>query len=630
MRRLADTPAPGRALASGCIRFRGRPQAGGFSMASALASRSRLFLLMAAVAVGAAAQSVPPAPPAPPAPAVPPAPSALPAAGQPLREQVERRFEVLPVSDGLLLRPREPMAGIRALEVRDGELAIDGKAAEAEELEQRIGVAAAAPVRALLELDPDELRDLFELSPGRAEDSDVLRERLDQEMERRRAEIEREQEAIRRRLEKEMERHADDVQRRQEDITREIERATRRGHRRSSDDARVVMGTPVHVGKEETTGDVVAIGGSITVEGEVMGDAVTVGGSERVDGLVTGSVVSVGGSIHLGPHARVLQDVVSVGGSVEREPGAEILGQVTEVSLWQGMTGNWFGNWGGWRWNVDRTPSSYFDGALLRFLRAMVFVFVLILIGALAAVIARHPLERMSAAAGAEPWKAGVVGLLAVVLFVPAILIVLVLLAVSIIGIPLLLLWPFAVLACIFAAFFGYLSAAHSLARWAEGRFGWRLAGPVPTVVLGLFLLHGSWLMARLVDVVDSSRDIGGFLRIMLLLFWMLVNLSAAFVGIGAVLLARRAGPMPSTAIAAAPPAVPPPMPPPAPGRQLYDQPAVESSGAESAADAGEVGEPEWEEPFAEFDEPDRSTAEEDGEEGEGPDEPGDAQRREA
>src|SRR6185436_8053009 len=106
------------------------------------------------------------------------------------------------------------------------------------------------------------------------------------------------------------------------------------------------------------------------------------------------------------------------------------------------------------------TGHTYFDGALLRFVRCVVFVIVLILIGALISVIARHPLERTSAAAGAEPWKAAVVGLLAVILFVPAILIVLVLLAVSIIGIPLLLLWPFAVIACVFAAFFGYLAAA--------------------------------------------------------------------------------------------------------------------------------------------------------------------------
>jgi hypothetical protein len=295
-------------------------------------------------------------------------------------------------------------------------------------------------------------------------------------------------------------------------------------------------------------------------------------------------------------------DVVSVGGTVEREPGAEVMGQVTEVSFLQGMTGGWLGN-RGWQWHggLD-TSHSYFDGAILRFLRCVVFVLVLILLGALASVIARNPLERVSAVAGNEPWKAAVVGLLAVILFVPIILIVLVLLAVSIVGIPLLILWPFAVVACFFAACFGYLGAAHALARWSEGRFGWRLAGPVTTVVLGIFLLHGAWLMARLVDVVDSSRDVGGFLRLMLLLFWMLVNLCAAFVGIGAVIMARRQAARPATPVVA-PPVVPPPTPH---GRDLpatYERESEPASGSALAEEPPSEGEP-WEEPFADFDEP--------------------------
>ena len=588
MRRSVSHLSPGRALAS---RF-------GFLLALTAATATTL---------GAQALPAPPAPPAAPAAPAPPAP----AAGQPLRQQVEARFEVLPVSDGLLLRPRQPMDGIRALEVRDGQLAIDGREAEADDLERRIGRQAAAPVRALLELDPDELEQMFGLAvappaPPADDELDAQGDQLGREMEQRRQEIERRQEEIRQRIEREMDRRADDVQRHQEDIARDVERAVRRGVHRGDGDARVVMGTPVHVRPGESTGDVVAIGGGVTVDGEVLGDAVSVGGSERITGLVTGSVVTVGGTVHLGPKARVMGDVVSVGGSVDREPGAEVLGRVTEVSLLQGLTGGGMGL-GGWTlghgWEIDTGGHSYFDGALLRFVRSVVFVIVLMLLGALASVIARHPLERTSAAAGAEPWKAGVVGILSVILFVPAILIVLVLLAISIIGIPLILLWPFAVLACVFAAFFGYLAAAHALARWSENRFGWRLQGPVTTVVFGLFLLHGAWLTARLVDVVDSSRNVGGFLRLILLLFWMLVNLGAGFVGIGAVILGRRRGTAPVQPYAPAPPLPPPVAPPPVfppPGPRGHELPAVEGPAVESLRS----DEPEWEEPFADFDEP--------------------------
>ena len=267
------------------------------------------------------------------------------------------------------------------------------------------------------------------------------------------------------------------------------------------------------------------------------------------------------------------------------------------------MAGGWFGNWGDWNDWSARQPD-YFDGALFDFLQCVVFVLVLMLLGALAAAIARNPLDRTAAAALAQPWKAGVVGILAVILFVPVILIVLVLLAVSIIGIPLLLLWPFAVIGCVFVAFFGYLGAAQALARWSEGRFGWRLRGPVTSIVLGLFLLHGAWLMARLVDVVDSSKDVGGFLRLMLWLFWLLVNLCAAFVGIGAVIIARRSGPVPVQPLAAPPPVLPPSPAPYEPhGRELTatSAPVPESARVEEAAD--------WDEPFEDFDEPRTATA---------------------
>jgi hypothetical protein len=575
MRRLARRFAPGATLA--------------------------LFMLLLGAGV-LSAQPAPPAP-APPAPAAPPVPP-VPSAGSPLRAQVEARFEVLPVSDGLLLRPKGPMNGVRTLEIRDGELAIDGREAEADELEKRIGAAAAAPVRALLELDPDELEQMFGLAtaapepPGVPDDA-TMTDRT-QELERRRAEIEKQQEEIRKRIEEEMSRHADDVQRRQEDLARELEKIGHRGGHRHSSDARVVMGTPVHVQKDESTGDVIDIAGHVTIEGEVLGDSVAVGGSQMIDGTVEGNVVAVGGSVHLGSNARVMGDVVSVGGGVDREPGAEVMGRVTEVSMWQGLGGSMAIPWVLGRHGTE-LGGGYFDGALLRFLRCIVFFVVLLLIGSLIAVIGKHPVERVSAAVSDEPWKAGVVGLLAVLLFLPAIAIVAVLLAVSIIGIPLLLLWPFAVIGCVFAAFFGYFASAHALAGWSERRFGWKVAGPVATMVLGLLLLHGPWLMARLIDVVDSSRNFAGFLRVMLLLFWMIVNLCAAFLGIGGVILARRRGTAP------APPAVAPlPPVPSAPGPPMPPSRVQQVSSPPSVAEASAPAQ-DWE-PFESFDEPEPGT----------------------
>ena len=69
------------------------------------------------------------------------------------------------------------------------------------------------------------------------------------------------------------------------------------------------------------------------------GDVVSIGGSVDVFGQVSGSVVSVGGGVNLHPSAIVEGDAVVVGGSVNSEPGAVVHGQ--NVSVGPGFA---FGN----------------------------------------------------------------------------------------------------------------------------------------------------------------------------------------------------------------------------------------------------------------------------------------------
>ena len=90
-----------------------------------------------------------------------------------------------------------------------------------------------------------------------------------------------------------------------------------------------------HRVNQRAGGDRVRIFGDVTVlEGEeVTGQVVAVIGSVRVDGEVGDQVVSVLGSVDLGPKAVVRGDIVSVGGRVRRAPGSQVGGAVTEVSL---------------------------------------------------------------------------------------------------------------------------------------------------------------------------------------------------------------------------------------------------------------------------------------------------------
>lgn len=94
-------------------------------------------------------------------------------------------------------------------------------------------------------------------------------------------------------------------------------------------DSQATLGSSVHVPAGETRdGDVVALGGSVVVDGTVTQDVAAIGGEVVINGTVGHDVTSVGGRVTLGPHASVGHDVVIVAGSIHRDPQAQIGGQV--------------------------------------------------------------------------------------------------------------------------------------------------------------------------------------------------------------------------------------------------------------------------------------------------------------
>ncbi len=84
-------------------------------------------------------------------------------------------------------------------------------------------------------------------------------------------------------------------------------------------DLEIPAGTVVH-------GDAITVGGRLDVEGIVEGDAVATGGSVEVGGRVNGSVRAVGGNVHLRSTAVVGGTTTAWGGRVRVEPGASVGG----------------------------------------------------------------------------------------------------------------------------------------------------------------------------------------------------------------------------------------------------------------------------------------------------------------
>jgi hypothetical protein len=74
-----------------------------------------------------------------------------------------------------------------------------------------------------------------------------------------------------------------------------------------------------------------------------------------------------------------------------------------------------------------------------------------------------------------------------------------VVLSISIIGIPLLLLEPFAVLFLLLMAVVGFAGTASALGQWAGRRFGLGTASGIADVCLGIFIILLPVLLGRLV-----------------------------------------------------------------------------------------------------------------------------------
>ena len=336
-----------------------------------------------------------------------------------LRTRLEARYDIVPLSDGIALRPKTRRGDVRLIEVADGSIAINGTPVSGRELREQVGADADAILR-LSYLDAEGRRALLEPAargpPLPAE---------------------------------------------------EVVAADVAGPGVVPEPPEPDSPPPVPRGRR-ARGDRVRIMGDVVVERDesIAGQVVAVLGSVRVDGEVGDQVVAVLGSVDLGPNAVVRGDVVSVGGRVNRAPGAQIRGGVTEVGLGRGVNVSmvpWGVGWGPW-WGPF--------GALPRLVGTVFHLLLLVILAAVVFVLARTTVDRAASRVAEEPLKSTLVGVVVQVLAVPVLILTAILLAISLIGIPLLLLLPFVVLFLLVMALVGFTGSALAIGQWARARFG--------------------------------------------------------------------------------------------------------------------------------------------------------------
>ena len=404
-----------------------------------------------------------------------------------LKRDVERRFEVLPLRDGVALRPKTP-SSVRSIEITAGTIAVDGQPVTGAELRTRLG-ADAETVLQLSYLSDGARRALFSAPPTPA-DSPAPPSAPPSPSIAPPPPVEPPPPPQR--------------------------------PRRSRMDRR--------------NGDRVRIGGDVTVDaGEVIdGDVVAIGGPVKVDGEVQGDVVAVGGSVTLGPTAVVEGDVTVVGGPLHRDPGAQVRGKAQEVSL----GGIDFGQWT-WRRNPVGQWWRSALGSAFAFVGTLVRVAVLCLFTALVVLFGRDYMEGAGTMAAASSLKAGAVGLLAQVLFLPLLVITCVVLVMTIVGIPLLLLLPFVILGIAVLALVGFTGVAYRVGTIASHRLGLADQNPYAVTVIGVLIVMLPVILSRLASLgggvlfpLAVTLGIAGFV----------VEYLAWTIGFGAIALMRFRG----------------------------------------------------------------------------------------
>lgn len=320
----------------------------------------------------------------------------------------------------------------------------------------------------------------------------------------------------------------------------------------------------------ETAHDVVVYGGNLTVLGRITGEAAVFGGNLILaeGGEVMGDAIVAGGELideggRVLGEMRVLDDAralardgagsaadpaAAVGGAASardisrevREAVREAQREARAAELAEARERNWF----------DRVWRS-----LASLLSTLALAVVLGGAGAALVFYGRPYLETVSDTVRASAMRAGAVGLAASFLAIPGLIVLIVVLAVTIVGIPLLLAVPLYPLAFVVATGFGLLGVAHAIGeRTAEQRretFDLRHRNSFTYLFTGLAMFFAPWLAADLLGLVPFLGFVSGLLRAVMVV----AVLVAAWIGLGAVILSR-AGTRRTFAAPVAPPEV--------------------------------------------------------------------------
>ncbi len=318
------------------------------------------------------------------------------------------------------------------------------------------------------------------------------------------------------------------------------------------------------VAGEVTFGEIEFRSGEATIgEDETLeGTLLVVDGQTRLDGEVTRDVIVLGGAMEIGEGARVggelrwIEAEISgnrdavVGGVREIEPEALLREAAPETPSAAPAVSRTERPTRGARTGLARLATNIGAG-IGRILQVVVAFGVLLGLGLALLYFSPRNFEVVARTAREAPGRSALVGLAGGVLTFPLWVIGIVLLTVTIIGIPVMLVWlPFFPVAAALALAAGYVAVARNVGSWVAQRRDLDLDGEAFSIGLGRFdgdrpaVRVGVGLVVLLVGfALAGALHFGGswfaFLRGAVTVVSILVTVGAATIGFGAVLLSR-------------------------------------------------------------------------------------------
>jgi hypothetical protein len=303
------------------------------------------------------------------------------------------------------------------------------------------------------------------------------------------------------------------------------------------DELRLVVDDDLVIGPgEEIEATVVVVDGDLELEGVIRGDVVVVGGDAilreggRIEGelrYADGRVLDRGGEV-----ARGIVEIEPTEALLEREIRDRIREEVRTATRVESRPSR-----GRSSWAPLRQVGEGIAGAL-----GNLFTIVVLGIGGGVVLYFAGPnLDAVAETARRTPGRAAMVGTAGAFLVLPAFILGIIALAISIIGLPALILWvPLFPVAVIAAGALGYIAVARNLGSWLARQehpfLDWvRVTNPYSLIFGGLLVLIVPFIAGNLISIVPFL----GALEAVLVVAGVMATVFAILVGFGAVLLTR-------------------------------------------------------------------------------------------